>query len=377
MTSLSQLLSVVLILGLTGLGWWLAEVNSLARKLGSTMVILVLGLLVANMTTWTPEPSTVSWVNGPLTSLAIAELLLAVELRSVLPDARRLLFPFFSAVAGTLVAVLLVGVLLSPWLGKTWIPLAGLFSATFTGGSLNFVSVARSLELPPTLLLTATAADHVAFTAWFVVSLLIGRERTQSLPAKRSDLNDPSASTVESSPWPSSRLVLVGLLWGGAVLLITDQLVRLTGLFGINPPSILVLTTVALIAAQLPQAQSRRTCYGIGLVLIQPFFAVIGLSSNLAVLFGEGLPVLLYACLVVLVQAVVVLQAQRWLRMPLAECLVASQAAVGGPSTALALAGSLNRPSLVLPSVAVGLVGYLLGTYVGLAMSASLQWLTG
>ena len=109
MTSLSQLLSVVLILGLTGLGWWLAEVNNLARKLGSTMVILVLGLLVANITTWTPEPSTVSWVNGPLTSLAIAELLLAVELRSVLPDARRLLFPFFSAVAGTLVAVLLVG----------------------------------------------------------------------------------------------------------------------------------------------------------------------------------------------------------------------------------------------------------------------------
>ena len=377
MTSLSQLLSVVLILGLTGCGWWLAEVNNLARKFGSTMVILVLGLLVANITTWTPEPSTVSWVNGPLTSLAIAELLLAVELRSVLPDARRLLFPFFSAVAGTLVAVLLVGVLLSPWLGETWIPLAGLFSATFTGGSLNFVSVARSLELPPTLLLTATAADHVAFTAWFVVSLLIGRERTQSLPAKRSDLNDPSASTVESTLWPSSRLVMVGLLWGGAVLLISDQLVRLTGLFGINPPSILVLTTVALIAAQLPQAQSRRPCYGIGLVLIQPFFAVIGLSSKLAGLFGEGLPVLLYACLVVLVQAVVVLQAQRWLRMPLAECLVASQAAVGGPSTALALAGSLNRPSLVLPSVAVGLVGYLLGTYVGLAMSASLQWLTG
>ena len=377
MTSLSQLLSVVLILGLTGCGWWLAEVNNLARKLGSTMMILVLGLLVANITTWTPEPSTVSWVNGPLTSLAIAELLLAVELRSVLSDARRLLFPFFTAVAGTLVAVLLGGVLLSPWLGETWIPLAGLFSATFTGGSLNFVSVARSLELPPTLLLTATAADHVAFTAWFVVSLLIGREQTQSLPAKRSDLNDPSASTVESSPWPSSRLVMVGLLWGGAVLLITDQLVRLTGLIGINPPSILVLTTVALIAAQLPQAQSRRTCYGIGLVLIQPFFAVIGLSSNLAVLFGEGLPVLLYACLVVLVQAVVVLQAQRWLRMPLAECLVASQAAVGGPSTALALAGSLNRPSLVLPSVAVGLVGYLLGTYVGLAMSASLQWMTG
>ena len=78
-----------LVLGLTGLGWWLAQVNSLARKFGSTMVILILGLLLANVTSWTAEPSATSWVYGPLTSFAIAELLLAVELRSVLPDARR------------------------------------------------------------------------------------------------------------------------------------------------------------------------------------------------------------------------------------------------------------------------------------------------
>ena len=374
MTSLSQLLSVVLILGLTGLGWWLAEVNSLARKLGSTMVILVLGLLVANITTWTPEPSTVSWVNGPLTSLAIAELLLAVELRSVLSDARRLLFPFFTAVAGTLVAVLLVGVLLSPWLGETWIPLTGLFSATFTGGSLNFVSVARSLEITPSLLLIATAADHVAFTARFVISLLIGRGRRQYRETEPPVVNSSASTPINAIALPSFQVLMIGLLWGGGVLLISERLVGLLSLLGADVPSILVLTTVALIAAQFPQADSRSACYGLGLVLIQPFFAVIGLSSRLGALFGDGLPVLLYAGLVVFIQAIVVLQARRWFRWPMAECLVASQAAVGGPSTALALAGSLERPNLVLPSVAIGLLGYLLGSYVGLAVSAIAEW---
>ncbi len=369
------LMSLVLVLGLTGLGWWLAQVNSLARKFGSTMVILILGLLLANVTSWTPEPSAVSWVNGPLTSFAIAELLLAVELRSVLPDARRLLLPFIAAVAGTLVAVLLVGLLLSGWLGQSWISLAGLFGATFTGGSLNFVSVARSLEIPPSLLLIATAADHVAFTAWFVVSLLIGRggrqHRATDTPVLKSSASTPTNAFV----MPSLREVLFGLLWGGAVLLISDRMVGFLRLLGIDVPSILVLTTVALIAAQLPRSDSRSACYGLGLVLIQPFFAVIGLSSSLVDLFGDGLPVLLYAGLVVLVQAIVVLQARRLFRWPLAECLVASQAAVGGPSTALALAGSLERPNLVLPSVAIGLLGYLLGTYVGLAVSASLNGL--
>ena len=377
MIAFPPLMSLLLVLGLTGLGWWLAQVNSLARKLGSTMVILMLGLLLANVTTWTPEPSAVSWVNGPLTSLAIAELLLAVELRSVLPDARRLLLPFTTAVAGTLSAVLLVGVLLSGWLGQSWISLAGLFSATFTGGSLNFVSVARSLEIAPSLLLIATAADHVAFTAWFLVSLLIGRGRRQH-KAIDTPAGHCSASTpINAFALPSFQSVLIGLLWGAGVLLISERLVDVLSVLGVDVPSILVLTTVALIAAQFPQADSRSACYGLGLVLIQPFFAVIGLSSSLGVLFGDGLPVLLYAGLVVLVQAIVVLQAHRWFHWPMAECLVASQAAVGGPSTALALAGSLERPNLVLPSVAIGLLGYFLGTYLGLAVSALLNGLMG
>ena len=378
MIAFLPLMSLLLVLGLTGLGWWLAQVNSLARKLGSTMVILMLGLLLANVTTWTPEPSAVSWVNGPLTSLAIAELLLAVELRSVLPDARRLLLPFTTAVAGTLSAVLLVGVLLSGWLGQSWISLAGLFSATFTGGSLNFVSVARSLEIAPSLLLIATAADHVAFTAWFLVSLLIGGRGRRQHKAMDTPAVHCSASTpINAFALPSFQSVLIGLLWGAGVLLISERLVDVLSVLGVDVPSILVLTTVALIAAQFPQADSRSACYGLGLVLIQPFFAVIGLSSSLGVLFGDGLPVLLYAGLVVLVQAIVVLQARRWFHWPMAECLVASQAAVGGPSTALALAGSLERPNLVLPSVAIGLLGYLLGTYFGLAVSALLNGLMG
>ncbi len=62
-------------------------------------------------------------------------------------------------------------------------------------------------------------------------------------------------------------------------------------------------------------------------------------------------------------QAVGLLLLRRW---PLEETLVASQASIGGPSTALAFATSFKRPELVLPSVAIGLLGYLVGTYLGL-----------
>ena len=60
---------------------------------------------------------------------------------------------------------------------------------------------------------------------------------------------------------------------------------------------------------------------------------------------------------------------RQWLRWPLADTLVASQASIGGPSTALALATAIGRAELAVPSVAIGLLGYLLGTYLGLGVA--------
>ena len=136
-----------------------------------------LGLLIANLSGWKPDAGVSGWVNGPLTSLAIVELLLAVELRRVLLDARRLLPPFLASVLATVFAVLVFGWVIRPWLSEDASALAAVYTATFTGGTLNFVSVGRSLAIPDDLFAIATAADYVVFTGWFLLSLLIGRER--------------------------------------------------------------------------------------------------------------------------------------------------------------------------------------------------------
>ena len=93
-------------------------------------------------------------------------------------------------------------------------------------------------------------------------------------------------------------------------------------------------------------------------------FALLSVSG--CGLFGEGLPVLVYAALIVLLQGLALLLLRRWRGWGLAETLVASQASIGGPSTALALAAAIGRAELALPAVAIGLLGYLLGTYLGL-----------
>jgi uncharacterized membrane protein len=359
-----MLLSLLVILLITALGWWLAQRTAVGRQLGTTMLVLLLGLLVSNLSGVKPQADAAAWVNGPLTSLAIALLLLAVDLRRLWPDARRLLAPFLLAVVCTLLAALLGGWLLQPLLGPERSLLAGMFTATFTGGSLNFVSVARTLQPPEALLAVATTADYVVFAVWFGVSLALARgRRTNSVHAPAA-LADRSLEPV-GGWWQ-------GLVWGLAVLLLANVLTALLQRLWPGLPAILVLTTLTLLAAQLPGAESRRGCYGLGLLLIQPFFTVMGLSSPVGALLSEGLPVLLYAALIVALQAVALLALRRWRGWGMAETLVASQASIGGPSTALALATAIGRAELALPAVAIGLFGYLLGTYLGLMAAALL-----
>jgi len=360
-----MLLSLLVILLITVLGWWLAQRTAVGRQLGTTMLVLLLGLLVSNLSGVKPQADAAAWVNGPLTSLAIVLLLLAVDLRRLWPDARRLLAPFLLAVVCTLLAALLGGWLLQPLLGPESSLLAGMFTATFTGGSLNFVSVARTLQPPEALLAVATTADYVVFAVWFGLSLALARgRRTSSLPAPAAPAADRSLE--QAVGWWQ------GLLWGLAVLLLANALTALLQRLWPALPAILVLTTLTLLAAQLPGAESRRGCYGLGLLLIQPFFTVMGLSSPVGALLSEGLPVLLYAALIVALQALALLALRRWRGWGMAETLVASQASIGGPSTALALATAIGRAELALPAVAIGLFGYLLGTYLGLMVAALL-----
>jgi uncharacterized membrane protein len=74
-----------------------------------------------------------------------------------------------------------------------------------------------------------------------------------------------------------------------------------------------------------------------------------------------------------LVHGAVLFGAAALLRLDLEVAAVASQAGVGGGTSALALARSLGRPDLTAPAILAGSLGTALGTYLGFAVTG---WLS-
>lgn len=67
----------------------------------------------------------------------------------------------------------------------------------------------------------------------------------------------------------------------------------------------------------------------------------------------------------ILVHGTIVFGSARALKIDPQVAAVASQANIGGGTSALALARSLNRSDLILPAILVGSLGSALGTYLG------------
>ena len=67
----------------------------------------------------------------------------------------------------------------------------------------------------------------------------------------------------------------------------------------------------------------------------------------------------------------------RLVRTDVATLSVASQAAIGGPTTAMALAIARKWPALLLPGLAAGLIGYAVGNYAGFGIAYLVRSLVG
>ncbi len=364
-----------LIVGITALSFWLARRIGWAAKMGASVLVILFGAILANLDLVPVSSAVYGRIGGPVTSLAIVWLLFAVDLRDLKIAGPRMLGAFGLAVVATASGALVAFALLGSFFPEDGWRLAGVMTGTYSGGSLNFVSVGRALELPEALFAAATAADNLLTGLWVGATLLLPvwlrrlypppLEAAWSAGERRARFEDPMHA-------PASFSVFDLLVLGGLALALVLAAER-TAAYTAGVPSVIWLTTYALIVAQLPPVRRLEGSLLLGTLALHLFFAVIGIGSRVDQILEVGIQVFYFTAIVVLVHGVVLFVAARLVRLDVETTAIASQAAVGGPSTALALAVARKHPELALPGAMVGLLGYALGTYAGITLALLLK----
>jgi uncharacterized membrane protein len=346
------------------------------RSLGAALVGILFAMVLSNLGVISDGSPTYDFLVGPGVSAGVALILLSVDVRSIRQAGPKMLYAFGVGALGTATGSIIFALLLAPIVGpETW-KLSGQFTGTYTGGGLNFAALGQALGTSSDLFTAAVAADVIVTAIWMIaclsVPVLLGRGTGSSRQEKTKDDSpaDSKPPTLERSLYDSGRTVpishvaaLVAITVGA--LLCANQLASIFSFF----PKILWLTTVVLIVAQIPAVKRLAGSAMLGNYLLLLFLASNGAMSVIANIIRIGPGVFYYAAGTVAMHGIVIFGLGRLLRIDLATLAVASQANVGGPASAMAMASARGYADRILPGVAVGLSGYAIGNYLGLAVA--------
>ncbi len=356
-----------------------------ARRIGGAIIVILLGALLANLRIIPPAGgggAVYDLIFSVAVPAAIFLLLLDVNLAALRRAGGAVIGAFALGALGTV-----VGVLIATWalpvralLADATAPMAGMFTGTYIGGSANFNAIALAYDVVKDgpIYTSAVVVDNVMTDVWIILlltlpSLLYRLARFGPRP-EAGPTDETSKAVVEALPGSLGVAVLLAMTF--AALLLSNFLSAWLARAGIVIPSILIVTTLALLAAQFPFARRLTLAPPVGMWTILLFLAVVGASADLAALAAArdiGLLLFAYVAIVFLVHGAILL-AGGWLwRIDPIILAIASSANIGGASTAFVQAEAEGRSDLVLPAILIGSLGTALGTYAGFAVAALLS----
>jgi uncharacterized membrane protein len=312
---------------------------------------------------------------------SLSLMLLSSDLRAIARLGRTALATMAAGLLGVALGVVSGFLLLRPWLpAESWKAM-GALAGTWTGGSANLLAVATTLGLSPELQGVIIVVDTIVGYTWMgLLIALAGRQDRfdRWLGADRARLHSVSerlgerASAARPATVPDlALLVAIALvltavsLWAGGLL---PPVGRVLNAFSW---AIVLLTTTGLVLSLTPLA--RLEAVGASTVGYAGFYlllASVGAQADLRKVAAYPQFILL-GVVVIAVHAAVLLAAVRLLRAPLFFFAAASQACIGGYSSA-PLVAALYQPSMAPVGLLLAVLGNVVGTYLGLLVAGML-----
>lgn len=355
------------------LGFWIDR-QPIGRKTSGVVWVLVAGMVLSHFRIIPYEAPVYDFVGGYLVSLAIPLLLFKADIRKIIRESGKVIITFMVASAATVIGAVAGFFLMN--LGEAGAKVAGTYTAGYIGGAMNFLAVSQVVEMTKTEFASAlSASSFVSILALLMLITLPSIRWVVRFLPRSENVNGKNVSGPAEPVLQRPRMSLRHLT--GAIALsfaICTASAQIGDTIGHTQYNILFVTILTIVIANLfPRAMDAlQGEFEIGMILMYLFFAMVGSSTNFTEFAGPAVFYFFYGMFIIVLHLAIVLGVAKLMKVDLAEAVVASGAALVGPAVTAAIAISQGWRSLVTPAIMTGVFGYVIGTFIGVAVATFL-----
>ena len=361
---------------------------SIINKIGVVVICYAGGLVIGNMHI---IPESISELQSTLMGVSI---LLGIPLvlfsENVIKWAKMAKNTFISLLLGVVSVVVLVFV--GYYIFKDKIPeiwqISGMMIGVYTGGTPNLAAIAKSLGVAEELYIMTHTAELV-IGAVILLFLITGAKPffgmfLKPYPKGGQTAAQPEIDVADFESYDGffKRKNFMGILkaFGIAVFIFLSGY-GLSQLFKgdvKDTVAVLTVTTLGLGASLIPGVNRIKSSFQLGMYFIYVFCVIVASKADIIALFSvENIDLLvnllIYIALVI-VGSLILHAILSWIfRINVDDYIITSTALSNSPPFVPVVAAALRNKEVVVPGMIIGVIGYAIGNYLGVAIAYLLK----
>ncbi len=300
-------------------------------------------------------------------------MLLQVDLRDFFKLGKHLLIAYVLAVLSIAIGFILVSFAFS--FDAKIASAFGALSGSWMGGVANMVAVGSALGVGQEAFGYALIVDSVNYTIWIMFLLFLTPFAHAFNNFTASHERMAKLSMIGCACTIGAKRYWFIVLLSIAVAFLVNLLAS-SGVEILNyTTTTVILATVLGVAGSFTRLKTINGSSEVATTMLYMLIALIGSKALFENFSGVGIYVFAGFCILA-VHALIMVAGAKLFKLDLFSIAVASLANIGGVASASILAATYNK-ALVGVGVLMAVMGYIIGTFGGLAVGSVLVWMAG
>jgi uncharacterized membrane protein len=373
---------------------WLGERHTIVNKVGAVIICYAIGVLVGNIGNLLKIfPAGTSGLLDTFSSIMVAIALpliyFSLDVRNWGRAGNRALGSFAIEIVAVTITVSAGFLLFRGRFGFESNKVAGMLLGVYTGGTINLVAIGKALRVSPQLIVAANTAD-MAGSALYLLFLMTVAQRVFNLVLPKSkhlaagpeeSAADRIAADGRSYTGIFRRPVLLPLLAAfGFAVVIAGAGLALTevvpGQWG-TILAILAITTLGIGASFIPRVRRIPMTNQLGQYFVLVFCIAIGMMADIVSLVTATPAMLGFVGLAIFGSLILHVAGSAIFRIDTDTVIITSVAGICSPPFVPMVSSALRNRDVLVPGIVTGIIGWVLGTYLGIGLSFVLPRLFG